>query len=89
LPLSILGYRRQRLVLSGSCKQHAGHAPRGGRVDALDPCVRHRRAQHEGMGHSRQNDVVGVAALPGDKTQILMTSHGLAAAKFRAASFSW
>jgi hypothetical protein len=41
------------------------------------------------MGHSRQNDVVGVAALPGDKTQILMTSHGLAAAKFRAASFSW
>ena len=40
-------------VLSGSHKQHARHAPRRGCVDALDMRVRHGRAQHEGMRHSR------------------------------------
>src|SRR5215468_264788 len=40
-------------VLSGSYKQHARHAPRRGCVDALDMRVRHRRAQHEGIRHSR------------------------------------
>jgi hypothetical protein len=40
-------------VLSGGRKQHAGHAPRRGCVDALDMRVRHGRAQHEGMRHSR------------------------------------
>jgi hypothetical protein len=40
-------------VLSGSHKQHARHAPRRGCIDALDMSVRHGRAQHEGMRHSR------------------------------------
>jgi hypothetical protein len=40
-------------VLSGSHKQHARHSPRRGYVDALDMRMRHGRAQHEGMRHSR------------------------------------
>ena len=73
-------------VLSGSHKEDTGHAPRRGRVDALDPCVRYRRAQHRGMGHPRQDDVVGVETLPGDETQILMTPHWLTDAEFHAVS---
>ena len=32
-------------------------------------------------------DVVGVAALPGEKTQILVTPHGLADAEFHVVAF--
>jgi len=48
--------------------------------------VRHRRTQDEGVSHPRQGDVVGVAALPGDKTQILMTPYRLTDAELHAVS---
>jgi hypothetical protein len=48
--------------------------------------MRHRRTQHEGMRHPRQDHVVGVAAPPGDKTQILMTPHRLTDAELHAVS---
>jgi hypothetical protein len=40
-------------VLSSSHKQDVRHAARRGYVDALDMRVRHGRAHHEGMRHSR------------------------------------
>src|SRR5262249_5231503 len=73
-------------VLSCSYKQHARHAPRRGCVEGLDTRVRHGRAQHQGMRHSRYDHVVGVAGSPGDKTQILMTPHRLTDTEFHAAS---
>ena len=73
-------------ILAGGHKQYLGHAPRRGRVDALDMRVRHRRTQDEGVGHPRQGDVVGVAAPPGDKTQILMTPYRLTNAELHAVS---
>src|SRR5262249_60732911 len=48
--------------------------------------VRHGRAQHEGMRHSREDYVVSVAASPGDKAQNLMTPHRLTDTEFHAAS---
>ena len=39
--------------------------------------LRHRRAQHERLRHVRQIDIVGVASLPGDETQIFVTPHRL------------
>src|SRR5262249_28855854 len=73
-------------VFSGSHEQHTRHAPRRGCVDALDMRVRHGRAQHETMRHSRKDYVVRVAASPGDKTQIFMTPHGLTDTEFHATS---
>ena len=54
-------------ILAGGHKQHPGHAPRRGRVDALDVRMRHWRAQHESMRHPRQDHVIRVAFPPGDK----------------------
>src|SRR5262245_20137244 len=39
--------------------------------------MRYRRAQHDRMRRPRQGDVVGVAAMPGDEAQVLMTAHRL------------
>ena len=69
-------------LFSGSDKQHARHAPRRARIDALDMRMRHRRAQHEGLRHPRQHHVVGITALPGDQPKILVPPHGLADAEF-------
>ena len=69
-------------VLSRSDKQHARHAPRRRGIDAFDMRMRHRRAQHESLGHPRQHHVVGVTAPPGNEAQILVTPHGLADAEF-------
>ena len=68
-------------VPAGEHQQHARHAPGRGHIDAFDGGVRHRRAQHEGLRHPRQRDVVGVTALPGEKAHILVAPHGLADAE--------
>ena len=73
-------------VLAGRHEQHAGHAPRRGGVDTLDVRVGHRRAQHERLRRVRQIDVVGVAALPGNETQIFVTPHRLPDSEFHAVS---
>ena len=73
-------------VLAGRHEQHAGDAPRRGGVDTLDVRVGHRRAQHERLRRVRQIDVVGVAALPGDETQIFVTPHRLPDSEFHAVS---
>ena len=73
-------------VLSGSDEQHARHAARRRGVDALDRRMRRRRAQHEGMRHARQDDVVGITPLPPDQPKILMPPHRLADAEFHGLS---
>ena len=75
-------------VISRGHQPDSSHAPRCGAVDALDARVRHRRAQHEGMRHARQGDVVRVAALSGEKTQIFMPPHGLTDPEFHAVFLS-
>jgi hypothetical protein len=73
-------------LLAAGHPQHACHATRRGWIDAPDPRVCHRRAQHEGMRHARQDDVVCVSALTGDQAQVLMTQHGLTDAEFHPSS---
>jgi hypothetical protein len=48
--------------------------------------VGHRRAQHERLRRLRQIDVVGVAALPGNETQIFVTPYRLPNAELHAVS---
>jgi hypothetical protein len=71
-------------VLAGRDEQHAGHRPRRRRIDPLDPRMRHRRPQHEGPRHPRQDDVVRIAPAAGDEPQILVAPHGLADAEFHS-----
>ena len=59
---------------------------RGG-IDAFDGSVRHGRAQHEGLHHPWQRDVVGVAALPDEKAHILVAPHGLTDAELHVVAF--
>ena len=51
---------------AGHHQRHARLLPGLGGVDAEDACVRVRAAHEGGMQHARQDDVVGVAAAPGD-----------------------
>ena len=74
-------------VFAGAHEQHARQTPRRRCIDAGDARMGHRRAQHEGMRHARQRDVVGIAAMPGDQPQILVPTHGLADGEFHALSF--
>ena len=75
-----------RDILAGEEEQHARHAagPRG--VHPRNARVRRRRAQHVGMHHSRQDDVVGIAALAGDEPKIFEPPQRLADRKFHIAS---
>ena len=69
-------------VVAGRYQQHARHVSRGDRIDALDLRMRQRRTQHSGMRHSRQSDVVGIAAASRNETQVLMAPYWLPDAKF-------
>src|SRR6516165_1435701 len=69
-------------VVAGRYQQHARLVSRGDRIDALDLRMRQRRTQHSGMRHSRQSDVVGIAAASRNETQVLMAPYWLPDAKF-------
>ena len=76
-------------VVAGCDEQHARHAARRGRVDALDMRMRDRRTQHETIRRVRKRHIVGIAPAAGDETQILVTPHRLADAEFHAVSSSF
>jgi hypothetical protein len=69
-------------VVTREHEQDAGHATRGGRVDATDIGVRDPRSQHYGLCHIGELDVIGIATPAGDQGLVFETSNGLAYAEF-------
>jgi hypothetical protein len=55
---------------------------RCGNINSSDVCVGDLRAQHIGLRHFLELDIVGLAALSGNKGLVLETPNGLAHAKF-------
>ena len=84
-----IGRKQQRFhagrdeVISGEDRDHAGQRRGGGGVDGDDPRVRMGRAEKGDVRFARGVDVVGEAALAGQKRFVLHAAYRLAAAKAR------
>ncbi len=63
-------------VRAGEDRDHAGRLLRRGDVDAVDFRVRVGRAQEDGVGLLRQDDVVGVLAVAGQEPIVFLTFDG-------------
>ena len=69
-------------VVTREHEQDAGHAARGGRINAADIGVGNSRSQHYGLRHIGELDVIGIATAAGDQGLVFETSNGLAYAEF-------
>ena len=58
-------------ILAGQHRKHARHRPGRRRVDPLDPRMRVRRAQHHGVHHAVEAQIVQISALAGGEAGIL------------------
>ena len=58
-------------IRAGQHGQHSGRGPRRGRVDAIDPRMGVRRAQHDGMRQAVEAQIVEIGAVAGDEARIL------------------
>ena len=71
------------IVRTGQHREHARHRHRPTHVDALDPCMRVRRADEAGIGLLRQGEVVDVLAAAGEEPVVLDAADRLADTKLR------
>jgi hypothetical protein len=67
-----LALHRLRQVGIGEHRVHAGQRERGALVDTADRGVRMRAAQHHGMQHPGELDVVDIAPAAGEEIRVLL-----------------
>src|SRR3546814_15925861 len=65
-------------VLAGEDSDDAGRFSGGAEVEAFYFCMSMRRTQEIGVGLARAVDVVGVIAVAGDETEVLLATDPLA-----------
>ena len=73
-------------ILAGEDADHPGHGFGGGSVDPFDTAMRHLTAQEIHMRLTAQVDVIGIAAIAGEKADILAARGGGADAPVAGAS---
>ena len=73
-------------VVSGEHQENTGHLARCCNIDFSDLRVRDLRAEHKGLRHFLELDIIGIAAFSGNKGLVFETPNGLAQAEFHDCS---